>query len=162
MLMKEYYLSRKFHRVISDREREFLKEGSVELSPTLRESLFIQKFYTYLNFTKPSEKLLITYSRSTVEGKPLRPSYLIKLIQELFTDMEIHGDCRTGKNSITSFETAVHYLAGELPSYRSGKMGEEARELLGLLDSKEEYREKVQLLMEAVFPEGENPNWIRR
>lgn len=40
--------------IISDMDREFLKESDLELAPSPREQMFIQRFYLYLNLTKPS------------------------------------------------------------------------------------------------------------
>ena len=45
--------------ILSDIDREFLAQGDFELAPTPRQQMFIQKFYLYLNVTKPSHKLYL-------------------------------------------------------------------------------------------------------
>ena len=40
--------------IISDMDREFLKESDMELAPSPRQQMFIQRLYLYLNMTKPS------------------------------------------------------------------------------------------------------------
>ena len=49
--------------IISDMDREFLKESDLELAPTPRQQMFIQRFYLYLNLTKPSDKLFLSYAK---------------------------------------------------------------------------------------------------
>ena len=63
--------------IISDMDREFLKESDLELAPSPREQMFIQRFYLYLNLTKPSHKLYLSYCKVNSQGKSLRPPYLI-------------------------------------------------------------------------------------
>lgn len=76
--------------IISQYERELLAESEVELAPSTREQVFIQKYYLYLNLTKPSERLYLSYSNVDSEGKSIRPSYLIGTIRKIFPDMELH------------------------------------------------------------------------
>ena len=62
--------------IISQYEREALKELDIELAPGAREQAFIQRFYLYLNMTKPSRELYISYTRLDSEiraGEIFRP-----------------------------------------------------------------------------------------
>ena len=70
--------------ILSDMDREFLASGGAVLAPTPREQMFIQRLYLYLNMTKPSETLSISFARVSQDGKSLRPSYLISMIRALF------------------------------------------------------------------------------
>ena len=81
--------------LISDLDREFLNESPWELSPTPRQKMYIQRLYLYMNMTKPSERLYLSYARVDSEGKSLRPSYLIDTIKKLFPAVEVqlfHGE----------------------------------------------------------------------
>ena len=75
--------------IISQFEREMLSESKMELAPGARERVFIQKFYLYLNMTKPSDRLYITLSKVNAEGKALRPSYLVGTLQKLFPQLAV-------------------------------------------------------------------------
>jgi len=75
--------------IISQYERDALENVEINLAPGAREQAFIQKYYLYLNMTKPSEQLYLTYSRVDSEGKALRPSYLIRTILRMFPEMEV-------------------------------------------------------------------------
>lgn len=72
--------------ILSDMERELLKESHIELAPTRRESLYTEQFYLYLNLTKAEKYLYLCYSFSGSEGKERKPSYLIGKISRMFPD----------------------------------------------------------------------------
>jgi ATP-dependent helicase/nuclease subunit B len=73
--------------LISDLDREFLREADWELAPTPRQRMYIQRLYLYMNMTKPAERLYLSYARVDGEGKALRPSYLIETMRKLFPSM---------------------------------------------------------------------------
>lgn len=70
--------------ILSDREREYIKSCEIELAPTAREKIYTERFYLYLNLTKPSEDLYIIWHQIDSEGKAIKPSYLVSTIQRLF------------------------------------------------------------------------------
>lgn len=70
--------------ILSELEREHLREQGMELSPGREEQYYNQRFYLYLNLTKPTHKLYLSYSRVDAKGSAINPSYLLKTIQELF------------------------------------------------------------------------------
>ena len=70
--------------IISDIDREFLKGSKQELAPTPRDQMYIQKYYLYLNMTKPSKGLYLSYASMDGQGGALRPSYLIGMMKQLF------------------------------------------------------------------------------
>lgn len=80
--------------IISDVDREFLQQSGMELAPTPRQQMYIQRLYLYMNMTKPSQKLYLSYSRISSQGKSIRPSYLIDVIRKLFPALEIQKTCR--------------------------------------------------------------------
>ncbi len=48
-----------------------------------------QRFYLYLNMTKPRELLCLSFCQSDSQGKALSPAFLINNIREMFPEMEI-------------------------------------------------------------------------
>ena len=75
--------------IVSDREKERLMELSFELAPTERINSFVQQFYLYINMTKPSHRLYISYSLMTCDNEPLRPSYVIGRITNMFSKLSV-------------------------------------------------------------------------
>ena len=67
----------------SGTENSFRRRKS-HLSPGAKEKTYIQKFYLYMNLTKPSELLYLSWAKVSGEGKALRPAYLIQDLMRLF------------------------------------------------------------------------------
>ena len=101
--------------IISQYERDALEKAEVTLAPGAREKAFIQKFYLYLNMTKPSHQLYLTYSRVDGEGKALRPSYLIRTILQMFPDMKVQeiGELEHILDTSTEQAAREYFLAKE-------------------------------------------------
>ncbi len=75
--------------ILSESDRDLLEKMAVELAPTAREELYIQKFYLYLHLTKPSHLLTLSYSRSSASGNPIGPAYLVGALQKLFPGLTV-------------------------------------------------------------------------
>lgn len=104
--------------IISDLDREFLSGSGKELAPTPRQQMYIQKFYLYMNMTKPSDLLVLSYARMSAEGKAMRPSFLIGQVQRLFPALLVE---RPEKDSvlsrIQSLKDGREYLVSSLRSF---------------------------------------------
>ena len=74
--------------ILSEMDREFFAREGIPLAPDSREQLGIQRFYLYLNLTKPSGYLCLSYSAGSSTGEVLSPAYLIGNIKALFPDAE--------------------------------------------------------------------------
>ena len=88
--------------ILSDRDREFLAAHGTRLAPGEREQMFQQRFYLYQNLTKPSDRLVLSYTRMSVSGEALTPSYLIAAVRELF--QQLHKE-ETGTDKYLEMET---------------------------------------------------------
>lgn len=112
--------------IISDIDREFLKDSDIELAPTPRQQMFTQRLYLYMNMTKPSERLYLSYARISSDGKTLRPSYLIDTVKALFP-CAYQGNLMEGKESVTERimgkKDALPYVAEELRERAQGRAG---------------------------------------
>ena len=75
--------------IISQFEREELAKQQLELAPTARERVFMQRFYLYLTMTKASDYLYITCARVGGDGQALRKSYLIGTLQKMFPALTV-------------------------------------------------------------------------
>lgn len=78
--------------LLTDRERELLAELGAELAPTRRQETYQDQFYLYMNLTRPSRRLILTYSKSGADGKGLRPSALIHKICQIFPGLTAEQD----------------------------------------------------------------------
>ena len=82
--------------LISDLDREYLSGmDGVELAPTPREQMFTQRLYLYMNMTRPSDGLIISYPLTDTGGKAKQPSYLISTLCKLFPSLTPNPSART-------------------------------------------------------------------
>lgn len=80
--------------ILSQFERRQLREEKLPLAPGAREKTFIQHYYLYLNMTKPSERLYISYARVNAQGESILPSYLIGVMERMYPELtEEKCDC---------------------------------------------------------------------
>lgn len=111
--------------LISDLDREFLSASGKELAPTPRQQMYIQKFYLYLNMTKPSELLVLSFARMSAEGKAMRPSFLIGQVQRLFPGIVIQQPEKApALTQVQSFTDGREYLVSALRSFADGTLPE--------------------------------------
>lgn len=78
--------------ILSDLEREMLAEQKIVLAPTARQTVFTQQFYFYLNLTKPSGCLYLTYHKTNQEGKQALPSGLLRTVQKIFPKLKVREE----------------------------------------------------------------------
>lgn len=72
--------------IINEREKELLLNNvsDIKFSPSVREKAYTNRLYLYMLFSKPDESLFLTYSKIKDNGKPARPSYIIKVLYDMF------------------------------------------------------------------------------
>ena len=75
--------------ILSEFDRENMKAVGAGLAPTKRENIYIQKFYLYLNMTKPSQRLYMSYSKFDFEGKGIQKSYLIGNMLSMYPSLKV-------------------------------------------------------------------------
>ncbi len=115
--------------LLSERDREQFKAGEIALSPGPKEKIYEQKFYLYMNLTKPSEYLFLSWAKVSGDGKTLRPAYLIQDIRRMFPNIVPEEE---EKKSVSEREltraAGIRRIAEGLRERRSG-LDEEWKEL---------------------------------
>ncbi len=115
--------------IISDMDREFLIESGTEMAPSPRQQMYIQRLYLYLNMTKPSQRLYLSYAKVNSDGKGIRPSYLIDTVRKLFPQLVVeYPQNRSRIEQIEGRQEGARYLAEELREYADGTLQEEERQ----------------------------------
>ena len=139
--------------IISDLERESLYEKGLELAPSPREEMYNQRLYLYMNMTKPSERLYISWAGLDATGKSLRPSYLCEMIKDMFPGTEVLIPENEKKTSqIVTGSEGLRYLGEELRLYAEGNDAEKTP-LYTIYSafSGQEFSEKRDKLEKAAF-----------
>lgn len=142
--------------LLTQSDRTVLKNMNMELSPTVREAGFIQRFYLYLNLTKPSEKLIMTYALSSCDGNGIRPSYLISTMQDMFDNLVIkeckHEYVTSGNMAgIMTKRGAFDKTIAGIRAYEEEEADELWRELFSYFTKSEKYREALNRAIEGAF-----------
>ena len=135
--------------ILSQSEREQLEKMQIELAPTVREKTFMQRFYLYLNLTKPSHRLYLSYARVNGEGKALRSSYLIHTITKMYENLSV---CEIEEEDFAQrIVTAENALALFVEGLESAVLWER------------EDREREQILWAALYRWYESqPEWNKK
>lgn len=158
--------------IISQAERELFASHQMELAPTDRQRSFIQKFYLYLNLTKPSQKLYLTWFRVNQEGKESRKSYLVENIRHIFPEFtpvqlqdgggESLRQNQTELSQIVTPRSSRKYFAEGL---KKAKKGEFSPEWMGLYQwymGQEQWRDQILPFLEAAFYQYQGRNMGER
>lgn len=138
--------------IISDMDREFLQESELELAPTPRQQMYIQRLYLYLNMTKPSQRLYLSYCGMNSAGKSLRPAYLIDVMKKLFPQVETeYPQNRSSLEQIVTKKEGMGFLAKGLREYAEGVGGGTEFFTIYQAYGAENGKEARSLLTEAAF-----------
>lgn len=139
--------------LLSDLEREMLMESKVELAPTTRQNSYIQKFYLYLNLTKPQERLYLSCSKATADGSLLRPSYVMRTVGRLFPGLSVQDEDAYDSfaSRVETPQNALAYLLEGFWKIREQRPSGEWLELFNWYRRGEGTAEQAQRLVEAAF-----------
>ena len=142
--------------IVSDMERELLKENGMELAPTARENSYIQRFYLYQNLTKPSQHLYLSWCLGSSDGVVMRPSYLVSNIRRLFPKITVCEEKEPGSElwQTTTRKNGMQYFLHGLQEARMGNVMPKWKELYRSYAQDDEYRERVRKLVQAAFSGG--------
>ena len=101
--------------LLSEADRDFFLEEGTELAPDPKEQMNIQRFYLYLNLTKPGKLVSLSYSMSSSRGEPMRPAYLIGNISSLYPDLTPGNEPFRKDTLPEKPELGYDLLIGEIP-----------------------------------------------
>lgn len=143
--------------ILNDRERELLLEKKLELAPTAKQNSMMESFYIYLNVTKPSKHLYLSYPRVDNNGKSLHPSYLIGRIKQMFPNLvEIElEEKQDGLSNIYTETDSIEYLIYGIHSFLEGKKEPLWEELFSFFAETKQGKKILQLLESAAFYQNE-------
>ncbi|MBO4609540.1 MAG: exodeoxyribonuclease V subunit gamma [Lachnospiraceae bacterium] len=140
--------------MISDLDREFLFDKGIELSPTPRQKMYIQRQYLYMNICKPSEELYLSYIRVRADGKSVRPSYLIPLVKRIlpYTSDVFRPEDRPVNERVSTREDALTELSVMMRDYADSQgNSENGGETFALFSAVGDDNGNRQKITEAVY-----------
>ena len=136
--------------LLSELDREKFAREKLTLSAGGKEKAYVQKFYLYLNLTKPSEKLDIYYSKVSADGKSVRPSYLIQELQKLIPKLKVRDEERYLKEQELTENIGFDRMIREFVQKRHETDGAWC-ELYNWYKKNPKWQEKVERFLEAGY-----------
>ena len=136
--------------LLSELDREKFAREKLTLSAGGKEKAYVQKFYLYLNLTKPSEKLDIYYSKVSADGKSVRPSYLIQELQKLFPKLKVRDEERYLKEQELTENIGFDRMIREFVQKRHETDGAWC-ELYNWYKKNPKWQERVERFLEAGY-----------
>ncbi len=130
--------------ILTDHDRTVALNNGFDLSDTLTDQLTARRYLAYIAFTRPSDRLYITYPQADDTGTPCVPSIFLNDLQTLFTDLcpepprapkltEITSIDRFADSLCTrlspdkEFDISCHALAKALANHPDRKLSDTGR-----------------------------------
>ena len=130
----------------------------MNLSPGPKEKLYIQKFYLYMNLTKPSELLYLSWAKVSGEGKALRPAYLIQDLMRLFPVLVPVEEDRKGLLDHEMMRKSGLLQIAEGLREREHGLDDSWKELYRWFVKDEQSQETLKQMIEAGFYRKDEPS----
>ncbi len=140
----------KSNGLLSERDREKMTEKGMVLAPGAKEKAFIQKFYLYLILTKPSQQAVLSFSKSSSEGKALRPAYLVMDLMKMFPKLQIQQSTGSILEQEMTSKSGVRFLVEGLQKKKEG-LSDTWKELYNWYLGETKWREQITKIVEASF-----------
>ena len=139
--------------LLSERDREKFKKQELPLAPGGKEQAYVQKFYLYMNLTKPSERLEVYYSKVSADGKSVRPSYLIQELKRLYPKLQVvDEELRDLKDRELTEQVGIDEIIPGVREHQETWLNDEAWcELFKWYQSRPEWKSKIENLLEAGY-----------
>lgn len=139
--------------MLTELDRDFLGGQGIELAPGPKELMNMQRFYLYLNLSKPSENLCLSYSQTNGKGEAVGPAFLIRTIQTLFPMLKItHAEEPDDVlDLVESPSTALNYLTERIGDEEKCREDALFKELYTWYLNSPEYHQTAETLTEAAF-----------
>lgn len=137
--------------LLSQEERSQLAEGGVSLPSVAKKMQAEERLNFYLNTCSVDHTLYLSYPLSNRKGSPLRPSYYISKLKEMFPKLEEEGGETYGAEDVYSKKHLRYKLAEHLRAAVRGGEGDVVfwREALSsLMEDDPEGMEKMTAALE--------------
>lgn len=149
--------------LISDIDREFLQQSDYEFAPTPRQQMYIQRLYLYMNMTKPSEALYLSYAALNESGATLQPSYLVSTVRQMYPNLK--QEIAEEASFIDKIESKVdleNLFARTIREYADRKGADDTLEIIETIYLGETDKERMNSLVELAFSYYQNTPLARK
>lgn len=143
----EFPKARKDEGLLLDNDKKELADMGLELAPDSTQAMYNDNFLIYSVLTKPSDMLILTYPKGSLEGKTMFPSHVVSRIEMLFENTEIEDDEKYISMPAPMLKDAAEAIGERL---RGKDTGEIKESLIKWYESQHEYKDYIAKTKEAV------------
>lgn len=143
--------------ILSESDRDTFISKDIRLKPNGKEQMYIQKFYLYQNLTKPKKRLYASFAKTTLEGKSMRPAYVINEIQKLFPQLSVREEIEDLNRDELMPKSGFSYIIEGL-SQEELQMKESWQELYRWYATDEKWESTISQVKKANQFNGKNQN----
>ena len=114
--------------ILSDIDRQFLIDlgTEVEFAPTPRQQMYIQRLYLYMNLTKPTDRLYLSYAELSGDGNSQSPAYLIPKLLSMYEGLTVtRPEDDSLEDQLASKKDGIYTLSTLLCDYARGQSSSE-------------------------------------
>ena len=140
--------------LFSDTERDMISLSGLEIAPDAKRRAFEEQFLIYMGITKPSDYLYMSFRKSDIDGKALRPSPIINKIKNLFSNIDIIKYDTTFKKNIDDLVAPIpilHSLGENLRNIYEGKDNLIWRDIMAFYCNDENWRKKINIILNSIY-----------
>ena len=139
--------------LLSDRDREVLKEGNVILAETAKEKAFFDRYYFYLLLTKPQDSLTLSYVTANNDGKGVLPSDLIGTLRKMFPRAAYSTAEKETLFAVNSPNGGLNLLAEKMAELKAngGAPEKNVQALYQWYDERKDWEEELFKIGEGLF-----------
>lgn len=141
--------------LLSEYDRQHITESGTTLAPNAKEKTYIQKFYLYLVLTKPSDQVYLSYSKTSADGKAIRPAYLVADLMKLFDGLSVKEVSNSIRDKELTIKSGMDDIIRGLQKKHEG-FDDAWEELYTWYKKHPEWCQKIEQLVEASFYCGQN------
>ena len=148
--------------ILTDADRDELNQV-VSLGADLRERLARERYYSYIAFTRSSENLIVSFSRSDAGGRSLNPSPFIGRLRTIFPELPTENF--EGQIGLKDVETANELIPTLVEIQNVAKVGtglKESRKFLVSFKPVSELMSNLEALQEPNPKENLSPGMAER
>lgn len=150
------------YRLINLEERNILIKQGWRLGMDPEAQAAEENFLIYNAFSKPTDLLSISYPLADAEGHALRPSLLLRRLQQIFPELTVQSDAlnqwETGLEAVSTPGGTYKYLVKNLREGRDrGELNECWPAVLDWYRNQEEWEKRISLVEKGLKHFKNNP-----
>lgn len=135
---------------INDKERNILLEQGVEIAKDTKMLLVEENFNIYKALCVPSETLYISYPVSDLEGKSLRPSFIITQLKKMFPKLKEESYITNTLENIYAKDATFSELLNQVRNYvDTGEISDSWKNVYSWYEANE--KEKLESTMQGLY-----------